>query len=166
MPDLMQYHDPLLDWKDPSQYDLGNVFIPSTAGNAPAPKDTLADNLWKGLKSIGSATVNIASKTADLFVKNANPVLQAKGAWETIFQPENQRPSNPVAQSQLPSLQGAQDTSRQFQNWVNLRSVLDQIFTPRAAANISLGQPAGSSVSPVLVIGVVLLLTLLIVRTE
>jgi len=147
-----------------SEPDWDNIFTQSPTGNTSAPNDTLAQNLDKGLSSVGNATSDFFSKTADLFAKGLGLFAQGAQAYDVITAQGNSKPQTPVAQSQLPSLQGQQNTTPMLQSFLNLRSALDSVFTSNKSSNLT---PQANSVLPtILLVGVILVAGYFLMRAE
>lgn len=154
------------DFLDSIGSDSGfSVWTPSPAGDTAAPNDTLADNIWKGLKSIGSALSTGLQKTSDIFGDTLNNVAQAKSAWETIFEPDNAVPQNTQANSQLPSLQPAGDTSGQTNNWLKLFSALSSIYRGNGSNNVQTSSVIKTGIgTTLLIIGIFAAIIFFLIR--
>lgn len=151
---MFEYTDVIPNWTDELSFPSASVWTPAPRGDTAAPNDSLANNLWNGLKSIGSAAMDTIQKSSDIFADTLNNVAQAKSAWETIFRPSSEKPSDPQANSQLPSLQPIGNTSGQIINWAKLRNALSQLYRGKEANNVSAPTQSTSIFPTVAIIGI------------
>lgn len=160
----LEYIDPFASWGTGGRNFSSEIFTPAPAGNTAAPNDSLADNLARGLGSIGDKIADGVSKTADLFSNALGGIAQAKTAWETIFRPKNQRPEAPIENSQLPSLQPKTDTAAQLSNWTRLVNVLRGVKMSTSADNVRIPVASAPAFSPLLLGGIALIIVLALRR--